>query len=529
MTTGTTSLTALDRRVAELAERYLPLAVGILREAIRIPADEVDLPVEEGGDPSAGLSNHERGRLHFLRDTIIDVHAVRHADDVWFDDYGNLVWVVRDPFDGVAPEHQRIIYFDGHSDTVQALRTQWHEKLRGTVDPYLGVAEGAAPDADALRAELGYLPPHDEWQHLVFGRGSADQLAGVVAEIIATKILLELVDDGALRGCIVRAYATAAEEDNDGGGPRHVVADVLPGAGPELIPDVVVLTEGTGDAVKGALGIYRGQRGRMQIEVTVLGRSCHGSMPAEGLNPLEHGGAIIAEAASRHAAGEGFADHPFLGRGTRTASWAVLQTPSDCAVPDTFSFRFDRRLTVGESPEQALADIESLQAVAAARAAGLTVTIGVPRYNQPTWHGYPVDNPQVYPGWITPADHPAIVAAVEAYHRVVTPHVDEPEGGATRGALRREPRVDKWIFSTDGVGFPIAVGDTSIEVSEAKGWIVSGQLRHPPMFGIGAGIEQNTHRIGECVDSRELQHAIAVLARFPRAFADGTHGQQPAG
>ena len=43
-----------------------------------------------------------------------------------------------------------------------------------------------------------------------------------------------------------------------------------------------------------------------------------------------------------------------------------------------------------------------------------------------------------------------------------------------------------------------------------------------PMFGIGAGIEQNTHRIGECVDARELQHAIAVLARFPRAFVDLT-------
>jgi hypothetical protein len=42
------------------------------------------------------------------------------------------------------------------------------------------------------------------------------------------------------------------------------------------------------------------------------------------------------------------------------------------------------------------------------------------------------------------------------------------------------------------------------------------------MFGIGAGIEQNTHRIGECVDARELQHAIAVLARFPRAFVDLT-------
>ena len=35
------------------------------------------------------------------------------------------------------------------------------------------------------------------------------------------------------------------------------------------------------------------------------------------------------------------------------------------------------------------------------------------------------------------------------------------------------------------------------------------------IWSIGAGVEQNTHRVGECVDLRELQHAIAVLARFP--------------
>ena len=195
-------------------------------------------------------------------------------------------------------------------------------------------------------------------------------------------------------------------------------------------------------------------------------------------------------------------------------------------MPDRFTFRFDRRLTVGETPEQALADIESLDAVAAARAAGLTVSVEVPRYTQPTWRGHPVDNAQVYPGWITPEDHPAIVAAVDAYRRVVTPVVTEPATGAVNGALRHEPRVDTWVFSTDGVGFPIPVDDPTIVVGPEKRWVVSGGSKHPPMFGIGAGIEQNTHRIGECVDARELQHAIAVLARFPRSFATLTH--QPA-
>ncbi len=216
----------------------------------------------------------------------------------------------------------------------------------------------------------------------------------------------------------------------------------------------------------------------------MTGKSCHGSMPWEGKNPLEWGAPILAEAAKRYEARDGFLDHPFLGHGTRTASWARLDTPSDCAVPERFVFRFDRRLTIGETPEKAVADVERLDAVAAARAAGLTVDVTVPTYDEPTWTGFVLHNPQVYMGWLTPEEHPAIQAAVAAYRGVVSPHV--PEGGR-RGALRKEPRVDRWIFSTDGVGFPVPKDDTSIAVPESKRWVTSGAVKHPAMLGIGPG------------------------------------------
>lgn len=506
---------SLEAQVANLAHRDLPLAARLLREAIRIPADYVDRAPDDGGDPLCGLSNHEGPRLEYLKRSLVEMAAVRRPEDAGFDEYGNLVWTVEDPGDGVPRSEKRVVYFDGHSDTVKALRPQWREKLEGVVDPYLGLTDPARLPRAALRELLGYLPPDNEWEHLLFGRGAADQLAGVISQMVATRILLELAPQGALRGVIVRSYATAAEEDNDGGGPLYLMGKVLPGAPPELIPDLVILTEGTGDAQKGALGIYRGQRGRMQIEVVVGGRSCHGSMPWEGLNPLEFGGAMVAEAARRYDAREGFLDHPFLGHGTRTASWAVLDTPSDCAVPERLSFRFDRRLTIGETPEQAVRDVEALDSVRAARAAGLSVEIRVPPYSAPTWRGYLADNPQIYRGWLTPEEHPTIQAAVRTYREVVTPHLLARGLQPVAGALRPQPRVDRWIFSTDGVGFPIAAGDRSIAVPASKGWVVSGDVKHPPMFGIGAGIEQNTHRIGECVDLRELEHAIAFLAGYP--------------
>ena len=507
----------LDLRVAELAARYRPLAAELLREVIRIPADYVDKGLDQGGDPLCGLSNHEGPRLQYLRRKLIEIQAVRSPEDVFFDAFGNLVWVLEDPADGIPADRKKVIYLDGHSDTVRALRPQWLAKTGGGVDPYDGLIAPDQLDQAFLERELGWLPPADQRDQLLFGRGSADQLGGVIAEAVAAKILLELAPEGALRGVIVRAYATVAEEDNDGGGPMFIASQVLPGARPALIPDVVILTEGTGCSTRGALGIYRGQRGRMQIEVTVTGRSCHGSMPWEGLNPLEYGGAILKEAAEQYEQRIGFLDNPFLGHGTRTASWARLDTPSDCAVPDRFVFRFDRRLTVGETPERAVLDVAELRTVAAARAAGLSVEIAVPIYADPTWKGYVLNNPQVYLGWVTPEQHPAIQAAVRTYRAVISPHVDGRSGEG--GGIPKEPRVACWIFSTDGVGYPVPRESTAIPLGPEKAWVESGVYKHPAMFGLGPGIEQNTHKIGECVDLRELQHSIAFLARFPSLFA----------
>lgn len=512
-------LTDLDRRVMELAKKYRPLAETILKEAIRIPADYVDRPKSDGGDPLCGLSNHEGPRLEYLKSVIVEENMVFDEKDVGFDEYGNLVWTIMDEDDGIPAADKKVIYFDGHTDTVKALREQWHQKVGEGMDAYEGARDQEKINRGFLKSELGYLPPDGEWDNLVFGRGAADQLSGVICQMIATKIMVELKGEGALRGVIVRSYATTAEEDNDGGAPMYLIGKVMPGAGAEIIPDVVILSEGTGDRDKGCVGIYRGQRGRMQIQVEVIGRSCHGSMPWEGLNPLEFGARILVEAAEKYDARDGFKDNAFLGHGTRTASWAQLDSPSDCAVPDRFVFRFDRRLTVGESPEDAVRHVEEMAAVKVARDAGLTVNIGVPTYNEKTWRGYTPGNKQIYMGWATPEEHTAIQTAADVYRCTVTPQL--PEGlQEGQGTPRREPRIDRWIFSTDGVGFLTPASNDTIPLTAEKKWVDDGNFKHPAMFGIGSGIEQNTHKIGECVDMRELQYVSAFMARFPTRFAE---------
>ena len=66
----------LDQKISALSLKYLPLAEELLKEAIRIPADYVDKPVDQGGDPNCGLSNHEGPRLKYLKKRIAEIDAV---------------------------------------------------------------------------------------------------------------------------------------------------------------------------------------------------------------------------------------------------------------------------------------------------------------------------------------------------------------------------------------------------------------------------------------------------------------------
>ena len=210
--------------------RDLPLAVEILREAIRIPADHVDRPLEQGGDPLCGLSNHEGPRLAVpARARWSRSARVLHPDDLGFDAFGNLEWTLEDPNDGMPRAHKRVLYLDGHCDTVRALRGVWHEKTGG-LDPVRRprgrarrstAATCAASSATCRRTRSGSTwcsaaaPPTSSaaWCRRSWPRASWSSSRG----------------EGALRGVIVRGYVTVAEEDNDGGGPLYITRTAAAG------------------------------------------------------------------------------------------------------------------------------------------------------------------------------------------------------------------------------------------------------------------------------------------------------------
>ena len=349
-------------------------------------------------------------------------------DKVEIDPMGNII--------GYLGKGPRLIAFDAHIDTVGiGDRANW------TFDPYQGYE-----DAETIG-----------------GRGASDQEGGMASMVYGGRIMKELglIPDG----FTVAIVGTVQEEDCDGLCWQYIVKE------DGLKPEFVVSTEPTDG------GIYRGQRGRMEIRVDVRGISCHGSAPERGDNAIFNMGRILGELEELH---KRLKDDAFLGKGSLTVSQIFYSSPSRCAVADGCAISIDRRLTDGEDKELALGQIRELPSV---KALGDRVNVSMYTYELPSWTGlvYPTDC--YFPTWVLPKDHKLTQAVEDAYRRLF-------------GA---EPRTDKWTFSTNGVSI---MGMFGI-----------------PVVGFGPGKEKEAHAPNEKTWKQDLITCAALYAALPGVYA----------
>lgn len=347
-------------------------------------------------------------------------------DEVKIDGFGNVLGRV-----GSGP---KVVVLDGHLDTVGVGdRSTW------TRDPYAGAVEDG----------------------VIYGRGASDQEAGIASAVYGAHLAKTL---GLLDGVSLWVTGTVMEEDCDGLCWQYILREGV------LRPDVVVITEPTN------LNVYRGHRGRMEIEVRTQGRSAHGSAPERGVNAIYKMAPILREIEALNEALTEGAD-PFLGKGSVTVSEVRSTSPSLCAVADSCTIHLDRRLTRGESLESAVSQVFMLPSV---RAAGAAVT--VLDYAREGYTGLTYPTQKYYPTWVTPEDHPAVRAAVSS----------------ARVALQREPVVGKWVFSTNGVATAGMFG--------------------VPTVGFGPGNEVHAHTPDDQCPVSDITRAAAFYAGFSRAW-----------
>jgi len=290
---------------------------------------------------------------------------------------------------------------------------------------------------------------------IVYGRGASDQEGGMAAMVYAGKIIKEL---GLEDDYTLYVTGTVMEEDCDGLCWQYIIEQQ------GIKPDYVVITEPTN------LNIYRGHRGRMELTVTTKGLSCHGSAPERGINAIYKMVPIIQGIEKLN---EKLKYDPFLGKGSVTVTQVFFKSPSQCAVPDECTIQLDRRLTVGETMESAIAEIKALPGAEDSIVEVLT-------YAQPSYTGLVYPTEKYYPTWVIEEDHILVNAAVETYKEV----------------FNKVPKVDKWTFSTNGVS---TMGRFNI-----------------PTIGFGPANEIYAHSPKDQIPAQDLVEACKFYAMLPR-------------
>jgi putative selenium metabolism hydrolase len=233
-------------------------------------------------------------------------------------------------------------------------------------------------------------------------------------------------------------------------------------------PDFVVIGEPT------KMQVYRGHKGRVEMQVVAKGRSAHAASNHLGDNAI-YKLLPIMEAISKLEPELG--DHPFLGHGKITVSDMKVETPSINAVPNLAIAYVDRRLTFGETAEGAIQQVRDL--IPADQQASGEVYVEMLTYEEPSYTGFvfPVD--KYFPAWAFPESDPIVQSGLQTAAQIGLP----------------EHAAGKWNFSTNGIYW---AGKAGI-----------------PSIGFGPGEEETAHTVNDSVILDDVVKATEFYALFP--------------
>ncbi len=347
-------------------------------------------------------------------------------DEVRFDKMGNTI--------GRIGNGEKVIVYDTHIDTVgigDPGTWQW--------DPFQGKVDNG----------------------ILYARGSCDEKNSTPGMVYGLAIAREL---GLLEGWTVYCFGNM-EEECDGIAPNTFVE-----VDPKIKPDFVVIGEPT------KMQVYRGHKGRVELKVTSSGKSAHAASHHLGDSALYKMLSVISGIRDLDAH---LHTDPFLGKGTIMVTDTRISTASINAVPDGFTIFIDRRLTFGESKEQAVQQVKDLIP------GYLRDQIKVEElfYDDPSYTGFvfPVD--KYYPAWALEESHPIVQAGQDTVQQLW--NEKRPSG--------------KWSFSTNGTYW---AGKAGI-----------------PSIGFGPGDEIYAHTSHEQIPLNEVVDATEFYALFPKMLS----------
>jgi putative selenium metabolism hydrolase len=342
-------------------------------------------------------------------------------DAVYVDRFGSIV--------GRIGDGDKILLYDSHLDTV-------------------GIGDPAQWEWDPFRGK--------EEDGLLYARGALDEKGSTPGMVYGLAMAREM---GLLDG-FTAYYLGNIEEWCDGIACQAFVE------WEGIKPDFVVVGEPT------RMQVYRGHKGRVELEVIAKGVSAHAASNQMGDNAIYKMLPVITGVAELN---EQLPNHEFLGQGRITVTRIGSVSPSDNAVPDECRIFIDRRITFGETKEGVIAQIQAL--IPRNQADNFEIQELV--YDTPSHTGAVFIYEKFFPAWAMDEDDPFVRAGQSA--RQALWNLTGPAG--------------KWEFSTNG-----------------NYW--RGKLG-VPSIGFGPGNEIFAHAVNEHVPLDEVVEATKFYALLP--------------
>jgi acetylornithine deacetylase/succinyl-diaminopimelate desuccinylase-like protein len=171
------------------------------------------------------------------------------------------------------------------------------------------------------------------------GRGACEQKGALAAMIYAAVVVARA--QLTLRAPLILAVSLAGETG------RHDVAKFMFENG-ELSARSAIIGLGTGNR------ICLGNKGRIDIEITVRGKSAHSSMPSQGVNAVDGFRRVMERLDLLPLR----ANHPGLGNATLTVTQVTSWPHISHTIPDLCRAVLDRRLLPGDDPDAAFREIQ---------------------------------------------------------------------------------------------------------------------------------------------------------------------------
>jgi putative selenium metabolism hydrolase len=342
-------------------------------------------------------------------------------DAVYVDRYGSIVGRI-----GSGPT---TILYDSHIDTVGiGDPSQW------AWDPFVGKVEDG----------------------LLYARGALDEKGSTPGMVYGMALARDL---GLLDG-YTAYYLGNIEEWCDGVGCQAFVE------WEGIKPDFVVIGEPT------QMQVYRGHKGRLELEVVCKGKSAHAASNYMGDNAIYK---MLPVIDAIDKLGPTLRTHEFLGQGRITVTRISSVSPSDNAVPDECRIFIDRRVTFGDTKESVIAEIEAL--IPPQQRADFRIEELL--YTEPSHTGAVFAYEKYFPAWALDETDPFVQA-----------------GLATCTALWGSAKpAGKWDFSTNG-----------------NYWRGKAGI---PAIGFGPGNEIYAHAVNEHVPLAEVVEATKFYALLP--------------